>query len=178
MAKKTHPKKDKKMGRTETVRAAVDQAFQATAQATADAGQLTRERATEIADELVGNITRLRDALDDVRPATTDDSKALRAELASLSERVGRLETARAAAAITGTDPAAKPAARSATARRGGAKPAAAKPSARASASRTAAAKRTTAAAAAASKPKAAKKPKPTPPAKTGAATKQPAARS
>ena len=152
MAKKKDAKKDKKASRTETVRAAVDQAFQATAQATADAGQLTRGRATEIADELVGNIARLRDALEDARPATADDVKALRTEIAALGERVGRLEIARAAAAITGEDPAAK--------RNVGklpvGKPAAAKP-------KPAAPAKTGAAAA---------KPKPTAPAKTGAARK------
>ena len=69
MAKKKEVKKEKKASRSDTVRAAVDQAFQATAQVTADAGNVTRgrateiadKRATEIADELVGNITRLRD---------------------------------------------------------------------------------------------------------------------
>ncbi|MDQ3632859.1 MAG: hypothetical protein M3417_16630, partial [Actinomycetota bacterium] len=97
MAKKKDAKKDKQASRTDAVRAAVDQAFQATAQATAGAGQLTRGRAAEIADELVGNFTRLREALDDVRPATPDDLKALRTEVVALGERVGRLETARAA---------------------------------------------------------------------------------
>ena len=101
MAKENGKKSQAKRGRTEQVRSAVDQAFQATAQATADAGQLTRERATEIADELVGNITRLREALDDARPATAEELKALRTEVVELRERLGRLEIARAADAIT-----------------------------------------------------------------------------
>jgi ubiquinone biosynthesis protein UbiJ len=105
MAKKKDGKKDKKSSRTDTVRAAVDQAFQATAQATADAGQLTRGRATEIADELVGNITRLRDVLEDVRPATAEDLKALRTDLDQLRDRVAKLENARAASAIAGDGP-------------------------------------------------------------------------
>ena len=166
MSKKRDAKSSKRASRTDTVRSAVDQAFQATAQATADAGLLTRGRAAEIADELVGNITRLRDALEDARPASTEDLKALRVDMAALAERLDRLEGARAAGAVTGSDPAAaaKPAARSASPRRGAAKPSAAKPSARASASRSAAAKRTSAAAAAAkptsAKPRTASKPK------------------
>ena len=166
MSKKRDAKSSKRASRTDTVRSAVDQAFQATAQATADAGLLTRGRATEIADELVGNITRLRDALEDARPASTEDLKALRVDMAALAERLDRLEGARAYGAVTGDPaPAAKPAARSASPRRGAAKPSAAKPSARASASRSAAAKRTSAAAAAAkptsAKPRTASKPKP-----------------
>ena len=102
MAKKKDARKNKQSSRTDAVRAAVDQAFQATAQATAGAGQLTRGRAAEIADELAGNITRLRHALDDVRPATPDDLKALRIEVAVLAERVGRLEAGRGAAADPG----------------------------------------------------------------------------
>lgn len=158
MAKKKDAKKEKPTGRTEAVRAAVDQAFQATAQATVDAGQLTRGRAAEIADELVGNIGRLRDALDDARPATSDDLKALRAAVEALSERVGRLETARAAAAITGADATAEPG-RSA------------KPKPAAPAKTGASGKRRTA-----PKPGAATKPKPAAPAKTGPAAKKPAA--
>ena len=102
MSKKKDVKSSKRASRTDTVRSAVDQAFQATAQATADAGLLTRGRATEIADELVGNITRLRDALEDARPASTEDLKALRADMAALAERLDRLEGARAAGAVTG----------------------------------------------------------------------------
>lgn len=97
-------KKDAKKGRTDSVRAAVDQAFSATAQATADAGQLTRDRATDIADEVVGNLARLREALDDARPATAEDVKALRADVAALAERLDRLEakpSARASASRT-----------------------------------------------------------------------------
>ena len=73
---------------------AVDQAFQATARELADAGQVTRGRATEIADELVGvtrgrateiadelvgNITKLRDVLEDARPATAEEIREVRA---------------------------------------------------------------------------------------------------
>ncbi len=89
-------KKDKdKKGRTDAVRAAVDQAFAATA----GGAQLTRERAQEIADELAGAVGRLRDALDDARPATAEDLKGLRTELAALGERVARVEAAQAFAA-------------------------------------------------------------------------------
>jgi len=147
------------------VRAAVDQAFQATAQATVDAGQLTRGRATEIADELVGNIARLRDALEDARPATAEDIKALRTEIAAVAERVGRLEIARAAAAITGEDPAAKPIASKPPPRR----PAAAKPKPPAPTKTGAAVKPKPAARV---KTGAAAKPKPAAPVKTGAARK------
>jgi polyhydroxyalkanoate synthesis regulator phasin len=166
MAKKKDAKKSKQTSRADAVRAAVDQAFQATANATAGAGQLTRGRAAEIADELVGNITRMRDALEDVRPATPEDIKALRSEIATLAERVGRLETARAAEAITGTPAAAKPAATRAPSRRTAAKPAAAaKP-------KPAAPAKTGATGAARAKPAAASKPKPAAPAKTGAAAR------
>ncbi len=192
MAKKKDAKKEKKASRSDAVREAVDQAFQATARELADAGQVTRGRATEladelvgvtrgrateIADELVGNITKLRDVLEDARPATAEEIREVRTELAALAARVGAIEAAQVAtparkpsaarAKPARKAPAAKPAAaRSAAAKPAAAKPAAAKPAAtkrgasatgtpssRASATRTAAAKRTSAAAKAAKPP-------------------------
>jgi polyhydroxyalkanoate synthesis regulator phasin len=88
--------------RAEAVRAAVDQAFQATA----GRAEVTGRRAQEIADELAGAVTRLRDVLEDARPVTTTDLDGLRAEVAAvqagvagLGERVAALEAAAAAPA-------------------------------------------------------------------------------
>ncbi len=176
MAKKKDAKKSKQNSRADAVRAAVDQAFQATAHATAGAGQVTRGRAAEIADELVGNIARVREALEDVRPATPEDIKALRSEIATLAERVGRLETARAADAITGAAPAAKPVAAPAPSRRAAAKSAGGASSTSAAKPKPAAPAKTGATGTVRTKPPAAGKPRPAAPAKTGAAAKKPAA--
>jgi polyhydroxyalkanoate synthesis regulator phasin len=75
--------------RTEAVRHAVDQAFQATA---GTATQGARERAQDLVDELAQAAGRVREALDDLRPPTADDVRALREELRALEERVAALE--------------------------------------------------------------------------------------
>jgi hypothetical protein len=119
--------KKKPTSRTDAVRQAVDQAFQA---------QIPRERIGELLDELGHTAGRLRGAVDDLRPASADDVKSLRADLQELTARVAALESA------------AKP-----------------KPAARKPAAKTTAAKRTPAKRAAATTPakprKPAAKPKP-----------------
>jgi polyhydroxyalkanoate synthesis regulator phasin len=77
-------------GRADAVRAAAAQAFEATA---GQAG-FTRERAQELADELAGAAGRIRGALDDLRPASADEVRALRKDLHALEARVARLENA------------------------------------------------------------------------------------
>jgi len=127
--------------RADAVRGAAVQAFQATA---GQAG-VTRERAQELADELAGAAGRVMAVLDELRPATADDLRSLRADLRALEQRVAALE------AGAGTT---VPAARRATAK----KPAAAKNT---NAAKTTAAPKKTAAArnpTAATKPAAAKK--------------------
>ena len=83
---------DNKAKRGDAVRQAVDEAFQAAA----GQAQFTRERAQDIVEELSGAAGRLRDVLEDMRPAGTDDVRELRAEVKALAERVARLEAASA----------------------------------------------------------------------------------
>jgi len=77
--------KKKPTSRTDAVRQAVDQAFQA---------QIPRERIGELLDELGHTAGRLRGAVDELRPASADDVKSLRADLEELTARVAALETA------------------------------------------------------------------------------------
>ncbi|MDX6676940.1 MAG: hypothetical protein QOE31_992 [Solirubrobacteraceae bacterium] len=106
--------KKKPTSRTDAVRQAVDQAFQS---------QIPRERIGELLDELGHTAGRLRGAVDELRPASADDVKSLRAEVDALTKRVASLEAAakpaprRPAAKRASTASAAKPR-----------KPAAAKP--------------------------------------------------
>jgi polyhydroxyalkanoate synthesis regulator phasin len=81
---------DKAKSRAEQVRAAVEGAFGATAQTAAP----VQKRAQELADELVGAASRVRDALEDLRPASPDELDALRAQVAALAARVEALEEA------------------------------------------------------------------------------------
>ena len=150
--------KKKQTSRTDAVRQAVDQAFQT---------QIPRERISELLDELGSTAGRLRGAVDDLRPASTEEVKALRSDLKQLVARVDALEAAAKAKS--------KPAPRKAPARRAAAakpaaraKPAAAKTPATAKpAARTTAAAKPAASATAATKPaakpraRAAAKPKP-----------------
>jgi len=103
--------KKKPTSRTDAVRQAVDQAFQT---------QIPRERIGELLDELGHTAGRLRGAVDDLRPASADDVKTLRADLQALAARVEALESAPA--------PQPKPAARGAGAKRASASSPAAKP--------------------------------------------------
>src|SRR5215211_2055337 len=82
-------------GRADAVRSAAVQAFQATA---GQAG-INRERAQELADELVHAAGRVRGALDELRPATADELRSLRDDLRALERRVAVLEETAAAAA-------------------------------------------------------------------------------
>jgi polyhydroxyalkanoate synthesis regulator phasin len=91
-------------GRAEAVRSAAAQAFQATA---GQAG-ITRDRAQELADELVSAAGRMIGALDELRPATADDLRSVREELRALEARVAALE-ATAAQPVRRTKPRSKP---------------------------------------------------------------------
>ena len=75
-------------GRTDALRAAVDQAFEATA----FGARSTRERAQEVADELAAAAGRVRELLDDLRPPTGDDVRALARRVEELEARVAELE--------------------------------------------------------------------------------------
>jgi polyhydroxyalkanoate synthesis regulator phasin len=117
-------KKQKKGGKTErsradSVRAAVEQAFEATAQG---AGPV-RERAQELADELSGAATRFREVLEELRPWSPDEVAKLRERVAALEARVGELEAARAAAPAPARRAPAKPRATAAKPRATAAKP-------------------------------------------------------
>jgi polyhydroxyalkanoate synthesis regulator phasin len=90
--KKKDPEADKKQSsRGDAVRAAAAQAIEATA---GQAG-FTRERAQQIADELVSAAGRFRETLEDLRPAGSDELAALREHVAALEARVEKLEAAR-----------------------------------------------------------------------------------
>jgi polyhydroxyalkanoate synthesis regulator phasin len=79
-------------GRAEAVRNAAVQAFQSTA---GQAG-ITRERAQDLADEVAQAAGRLIGAFDDLRPATADDVRSVREQVAALEQRVAALEDAAA----------------------------------------------------------------------------------
>lgn len=70
----------------DAVRSAVDQAFQA------GQSQFSRERATELVDDLSQVAGRLREALDDLRPIGIEDLKELSDKLDKLEARVAKLE--------------------------------------------------------------------------------------
>ncbi|MDX6720402.1 MAG: hypothetical protein QOJ63_2656 [Solirubrobacteraceae bacterium] len=75
----------KTTSRTDAVRQAVDQAFQA---------QIPRERISELLDDLGNTAGRLRGAVDELRPASAEDVKTLRAEVQALAARVDAIEAA------------------------------------------------------------------------------------
>ena len=77
--------KKKPTSRTDAVRQAVDQAFQS---------QIPRERIGELLDELGHTAGRLRGAVDELRPASAEELKSLRAEVDALTKRVASLEAA------------------------------------------------------------------------------------
>jgi phage shock protein A len=110
--------------RADQVRAAVEQAFEATTQGASP----MRERAQELAEELVGAASRFREVIDELRPPTGDELSALRGRLDTLERRVAELETERTAAAKKPAAPK-KPAAAKKP-RAGGAKGASASPGA------------------------------------------------
>jgi hypothetical protein len=141
--------------RADQVRSAVDSALQAAG------AQIGRERAIDLADELAAAAQRVREALEELRPPTTDDLKRIAGRLTAIERRLGDLESA--ASAVAARRPGARPASSGSATKRPAAKKAAAKP--KPAAKTTAAAKRT-----AAAKPKpAAKKTAAKPKAKTAA---------
>jgi polyhydroxyalkanoate synthesis regulator phasin len=83
---------DRGASRSDAVRKAVDQAFQATAGQAQTTAQTTRDRAQELVDDLAQAAGRVREALDDLRPPTADDLRSLREDLDALERRVARLE--------------------------------------------------------------------------------------
>jgi polyhydroxyalkanoate synthesis regulator phasin len=101
--KKEEPKKDgkkaakKQPSRGDAVRAAAAQAIEATA---GQAG-VTRERAQQLADDLVHAADRFRETLEQLRPAGSDELRTLREQVAALEARVAALETGRAKPAAT-----------------------------------------------------------------------------
>ncbi len=78
-----------KNSRTEAVRKAVDQAFQSTA---GSATTQARDRAQDLVDDLAQAASRVREAIDDLRPPTSEEIRRLRADLRALEERVAKLE--------------------------------------------------------------------------------------
>ena len=89
--KKQEPEAGKKQqSRGDAVRAAAAQAIEATA---GQAG-FTRERAQQLADELVHAADRFRETLEQLRPAGSDELRGLRQQIAGLEERVAKLEKA------------------------------------------------------------------------------------
>ena len=98
-AKKGDGKKaaKKQPSRSDAVRAAAAQAIEATA---GQAG-VTRERAQQLADDLVHAANRFRETLEELRPAGSDDVRTLRERVATLEERVAALEKAQVKPAAT-----------------------------------------------------------------------------
>jgi polyhydroxyalkanoate synthesis regulator phasin len=92
--KKDSGAEEKQPSRGDAVRAAAAQAIEATA---GQAG-FTRERAQQLADELVHAAGRFRETLEELRPAGSDELAALRERVIALEARVAKLEAARAAA--------------------------------------------------------------------------------
>jgi cytochrome c556 len=86
---------DRRQSRAEAVRSAVDEAFAAAAGQAQATAQSTRGRAQDLFDEMGRAAGRVRGALDDLRPVSADEVRALRRELQALSERVAALEQAR-----------------------------------------------------------------------------------
>lgn len=74
--------------RADALRAAVDQAFEATA----FGARSTRERAQEVADDLVAAAGRVQRMLDDLRPPTGEDVRALQRRIEELEARIAKLE--------------------------------------------------------------------------------------
>jgi polyhydroxyalkanoate synthesis regulator phasin len=84
MAKKKSKKQTSQAA--DAVRSAVDQAFQA------GQAQFSRERASELVEDLSQVAGRLREALDDLRPVGPEDIQALSDRIDALAARVAKLE--------------------------------------------------------------------------------------
>ena len=91
--KKKVPAAEKQPSRGDAVRAAAAQAIEATA---GQAG-FTRERAQQLADELVHAAGRFRETLEELRPVAADEVVTLRERVEALEARVAKLEATRAA---------------------------------------------------------------------------------
>ena len=101
--------KKKSASRADAVRDAVDQAFKS---------QIPRDTISGVIDEIGNTAGRLRGAVDELRPASVEELKTLRAEVAALTKRVAALEAKPAAKPKPARKPAAKrPAATSAAAK-------------------------------------------------------------
>jgi hypothetical protein len=87
---------DRKHSRADAVRSAVDDVFSAAAgqaQSTAHStAQSARGRAQDIVDEAARAAGRVVGAIDDLRPPTAEEVRALQRAVADLSERVTALE--------------------------------------------------------------------------------------
>ncbi len=81
--------------RSDAVRKAVDQAFQTTAGGASQGARDARDRAQDLVDDLAQAAGRVREALDDLRPPSSDELRALRADLEALERRVAALERER-----------------------------------------------------------------------------------
>jgi len=140
--------KKKSASRADAVRDAVDQAFKA---------QIPRDTISGVLDEIGNTAGRLRGAVDELRPASEADVKALRSEVKKLRADLAAIRT-RIDSLEANPGPAPRRA-RSATGA-GSAKPAAAKrtPAKPAAAKRAAGTKRTAGAKSSAAKPRAAKR--------------------
>ncbi len=87
-------KKDTKdRGRQDSVRAAVDQAFQATAEQAETARGRAQDVAQDVLEELTQAAGRFREVLDEIRPPSGDDLKGIREQLDRLEQRVAALES-------------------------------------------------------------------------------------
>ncbi len=100
--------------RTDQVRSAVDQAFQAAG------SQISRERAQEIADDLSAAAGRVRETLEELRPPTAEELRRLGERLDAIEKRLAVLERPAATRARTAAPK--KPPATKAAARRPAAK--------------------------------------------------------
>ncbi|HEX8102863.1 MAG TPA: hypothetical protein VF533_09635 [Solirubrobacteraceae bacterium] len=94
MAKKDKKKSDKKDkgGAADAVRAAVEQAFAATAGGAAS----TRGRAQELVDDITAMAARVRESLEELN--VIEDLRGLRTEVDALAKRVAALEASAAEA--------------------------------------------------------------------------------
>jgi polyhydroxyalkanoate synthesis regulator phasin len=79
---------DRKPSRTDAVRHAVDDAFAAAA----GQAQSTTRRAQDLVDEMNRAAGRVGRAIDDLRPSSAEELRALRREVQALTERVAKLE--------------------------------------------------------------------------------------
>jgi polyhydroxyalkanoate synthesis regulator phasin len=82
----------KQPSRGDAVRAAAAQAIEATA---GQAG-FTRERAQQLADELVSAAGRFKETLEELRPVAADELVTLRERVEALEARIAKLESAAA----------------------------------------------------------------------------------